>query len=257
MPVRILLVDDEVEFLNAVKSVAEPLKWCEVSTLSDSREAATFLESEKLDGLLINARMPHLNGFQLTEVVRKSSLNSGVPIVMLTNQDDVETMRHGFRSGITFFMAKPASREHVYNLFSAVRGAMDSEKRKHARLPYRTRVQCEWGEHGERRFTADSVDISEGGISLKPSGGLEVGQEVALTFALPQSFKPEKTPEVKPRRRSMFSSQVAETDLTGPQRFPARVRYRSPSGSIGLEFSNLLPAHLVAIRRYIAGASQD
>jgi CheY-like chemotaxis protein len=256
MPVRILLVDDEDEFLKSIKSVVEPLRWCEVSTLSDSREAATFLESQRFDGLLINARMPHLNGFQLTEVVRKSSLNSGVPIVMLTDENDVEVMRQGFRTGVTFFMAKPAVREHVYSLFSAVRGAMDSEKRKHARLPYRTRVQCEWGEHGERRFTADSMDISEGGISLKPSGGLEVGQEVMLTFVFPQSYATEKAPEVKPRRRSMFT-QAGETDLSGPQRLLARVRYQSPSGSIGLEFSNLLPAHLAAIQRYIAGASQE
>ncbi len=256
MPVKILLVDDEIEFLNSVKSVVEPLRWCEVLTLSDSREAATFLESEKLDGLLVNARMPHLNGFQLTEVVRKSSLNSGVPIVMLTKEDDVEVMREGFRTGITFFMAKPTSREHVYNLFSAVRGAMDSEKRKHARLPYRTRVQCEWGDHGERRFTADSLEISEGGISLKPSGGLDVGQEVMLTFVLPQSFGTGKAPEVKRLRRSMFSL-AAETDLTGPQRLLARVRHRPPSDAVGLEFCNLPPAHRAAIQRYIAGDSED
>ncbi len=256
MPVRILLVDDEVEFLNSVKSVVEPLKWCEVAILSDSRDAAAFLESQKLDGLLINARMPHMNGFALTEVVRKSSLNACVPIVMLTSEDDVEIMRQGFRRGVTFFMVKPTSREHIYNLFSAVRGAMDSERRRHARLPYRTRVQCEWGDHAERRFTADSVDISEGGISLKPSGGLAVGQEVALTFVLPRLYRKEKAPEVKPRRRSIFA-QTVESDLTEPQRLLARVRHRGPSDTIGLEFSNLPPAHRTAIQHYIIGASQD
>ena len=257
MPVRILLVDDELEFLDSVKSVAGPLKWCEVSTLSDSREAATFLESEKLDGLLVNARMPHLNGFQLTELVRKSPLNSGAPIVMLTSQDDVEVMRQGFRSGVTFFMVKPTSREHIYNLFSAVRGAMDSERRKHARLPYRTRVQCEWGSHGERRFTADSVDISEGGISLRPSGGLDVGQEVTLTFVLPQAFKVGKAPEARPLRRSIFSSHPPVPDVSEPQRLLARVRYRAPSDAIGLEFSNLLPTHLAIIQSFIAGSSRE
>jgi CheY-like chemotaxis protein len=257
MPVRILLVDDEVDFLNSVKSVAEPLKWCEVSTLSDSREAATFLESQKLDGLLLNARMPYLDGFQLTEMARRSPLNSHTPIVMLTSQDDVEVMRHGFRTGVTFFMVKPTSREHIYNLFGAVRGAMDTERRKHARLPYRTRVQCEWGAHGERRFTADSLDISEGGISLRPSGGLDVGQEVALTFVLPKAFKAGKVLEVKPPRRSIFSSQAAEPEVSGPQRLLARVRYRAPSDAIGLEFSSLRAAHLVAIQSFIAGASGE
>ncbi len=254
MPVRILLVDDEPEFLNSVRSVAEPLKWCEVSTLSDSQEAAAFLESEKIDGLLVNARMPRLSGFQLTEAVRKSSLNPNVPIVLLTSENDIELMRQGFRAGVTFFMVKPGSREHIYNLFSAVRGAMDSERRKHARLPFRTRVQCEWGTHGERRFTAESLDISEGGLSLKPSGGLDVGHEVALTFVLPQVFKAEKAQEVKPLRRSMFA-QPAETDLTAPQRLLARVCHRGAGDAIGLEFSNLLPVHRTAIQRYIEGAS--
>lgn len=254
MAVKILLVDDKVEALSFVKSVVEPLTWCDLFTLADSREAAACLESQKFDGMVVNARMSPMDGFELTRSVRASELNAGVPIVMLTNEDDVETMREGFRTGVTFFTAKPTSRERVFKLFRAVRGAMERERRRHARLPYRTRVECEWGDHGERHFTAESLDISEGGISLKPSGGLEGGQEVALTFVLPQPLGSLKVPG-KMRRRSMFPR--AGADLSGPQELRARVRCLAKRDSIRLDFTDLPPAHRAAIQRYVTGATEE
>jgi hypothetical protein len=117
---------------------------------------------------------------------------------MLTGYDDVETMRQGFRAGVTFFLGKPFTRERATGLFSAMRGAILREKRQHARLPYRTAVECSVGDPPERRFTAESINVGEGGMLIEPSGGVEKGQVLRLEFRMPNRKKPLSSRKSRP-----------------------------------------------------------
>jgi two-component system chemotaxis sensor kinase CheA len=99
---RLLVVDDDPQVLTAIESLGY-----EVLALADSREAASHVGREKFDGAFLDAQMPHLDGFSLTEAIRKSPSNSKIPVVMLTGHDEAETMRAGFKAGISFFLGKP------------------------------------------------------------------------------------------------------------------------------------------------------
>jgi DNA-binding NtrC family response regulator len=101
---------------------------------------------------------------------------------MLTGDGDVGTMQKAFKAGITFFLNKPVTQERLNALVAAMRGPMLKEKRRYARLPFRVEVACQLG---TRRFKAESVNISEGGILLDGSGGASVGEELNLEFTLP------------------------------------------------------------------------
>jgi len=182
--VRVMAVDDEPAVLTMLKAQLESLG-CEVVDVSDSREALARLETEKIDGLFVDALMPYVDGFILTQRVRQSKLNHRVPIVMLTGSDDGETMRKSFEAGVNFFLGKPFTRERVYNLMGATRGSMLKERQRYARLPYRTEVNCTWGTEPLRHFRSFSVNISGGGMKLTPPGGLAIGQELEVAFNLP------------------------------------------------------------------------
>ena len=254
MLVRVLVVDDEPAVLELIRTTVQALRWCEVLTLSNSRAAATCLARQKFDGVIVDAHLRDLDGFGVTECARTSPLNAGIPIVMLTDDHDINTMRRGFKAGVTFFAAKPSTRERVYRLFSAVRGTMLREQRRHHRLPFRTSVVCRWKNHEVGHFMAESLEISEGGMSLTPSGGLEVGQEAELEFVLPQASGSAK-PAVQKPGRSLFHE--PEAALDGPQKLRAKVRYRTPQDAIGLEFVSLAPACREVIRRYISGVTPE
>jgi CheY-like chemotaxis protein len=254
MLVRVLVVDDEPAVLELIRTTVQALRWCEVLTLTNSRMAAKCLARQKFDGVIVDAHMRDLDGFGVTECARTSPLNAGIPIVMLTDDSDINTMRRGFRAGVTFFAAKPSTRERVYRLFSAVRGTMLREQRRHHRLPFRTSVVCRWKNHEMGQFMAESLEISEGGMSLTPSGGLEVGQEAELEFVLPQASGSAK-PAVQKPAKSLFHE--PEATLDGPQRLRATVRYRTPQDAIGLEFISLAPACREVIRRYISGVTPE
>jgi two-component system, chemotaxis family, chemotaxis protein CheY len=181
MSLKILVVDDDPDVLKLIKSVIQSLGY-EVLGLTDSRQAADRLLHQKFDGVFLDARMPEMDGLDLVRHIRMSGTNNSVPIVMLTGYDDVETMRAGFRAGITFFMGKPPEVKQVGNILKLMQDVMLREKRSYVRLPLRTVVTCRMNEH---QFTSASINISEGGMLLEASGGLEPGQKVELRFSVP------------------------------------------------------------------------
>ncbi len=223
MALRIMVVDDEPAVLKLIKGLVEQLG-CEVLAIADSREAALRVNTDKFDGVLLDGNMPHLDGFALTQKLRSSPANSRVPIVMLTGDGDAETMRKGFKAGITFFLSKPVSLERLSGLVRVMRGPMLKERRRYARLPYCTKVACR---SGTRDFQVQSVDISERGILIEGSNGINQGDELGLGFVIGPAAK--------------------------TVRVQAKVVRKEASGRVALEFINLDAEAQLAIQNFIAG----
>ncbi len=186
MAIKVMVVDDDPTTLTAIKSGLERQE-AEVSIWADSLEAAARLADERFDLFIIDAHMPGIDGFELTRKIRASRLNNAVPIVMLTASDDGQTMREGFKSGITFFLGKPVSFARLRGLLEAARGSALKERRRHVRIPFRTEVLCRFG---QKRFKAESVNLGGSGMSFTPSGGLEDGQILEVSFLLPGNAQP-------------------------------------------------------------------
>ena len=74
---------------------------------------------------------------------------------------------------------------------------------------------------------AESVDISEGGMSVRPSGGVEVGQVLELEFLLPQVSRP-----AHPVTRNLEKDSLpsASRHVAGPQKVRAKSPLRRPLG---------------------------
>lgn len=228
--IRIMAVDDEPAILDPLKVMLEAYGY-EVLTIRDSLEALKRLELEKVDGLFLDVRMPRMDGFELTRLVRKLKLNGQIPIVMLTALDDGETMRKGFDVGITFFLGKPFTRERVYKLLGAIKGSMAREQLRYIRIPFRTKVDCSWEFPSGGHFNSDCQDISEGGMRLSYLGGLEVGQALGLAFVLPA--------------------------ITKAISVNAQVVRRVPNGGIGVKFMALPPREKRSIQLYISARVND
>jgi CheY-like chemotaxis protein len=230
MKIKIMAVDDEPAVLGLLKTILETRGY-EVLAIEDSREALKRLEVEKVDGLFVDVKMPYIDGFELTRLVRTLKLNGQVPIAMLTGSDDAETMRKGFDMGISLFLGKPFTRERVYNLLRATKGLMEREQLRYVRVPLRTTVGCSWGYQSAGHLKSESHDISEGGMCLSPLGGLDVGQGVSLAFALPDV----------PQKLSVDAQMVRKV----------------PNDGIGLRFMALPPREKKYIQQYISACVPD
>jgi CheY-like chemotaxis protein len=254
MAVKILMVDGDLAVLELARTSTSSVQWCDLVTVRDGGEAVKLLRSQKYDGVVMADRIPNLDGFELIQHIKDSPMNARAPIVMLTGEDNIDTMRRGFKAGVTFFAAKPPNRERFFRLFNAVHGAMESERRRHHRLPYRTPVTCTLADQEARNhFRAESIEISEGGMSVRPSGGTSIGQVLELEFLLPQVSRPAH-PVPQKSRKGLFAEQ--EPQVVGPQKIRATVRNVAHSGeSIGLDFQGLTANQREAIQHYIEGNS--
>jgi CheY-like chemotaxis protein len=227
MRTRLLAVDDEPAVLKHLMWLLQFLG-CEVHAFSDSREAAREVDQQKFDAAFLDARMPHMDGFELTRRIRSSPSNSRIPVVMLTDSQDRDTMRAAMSAGMTFLVGKPVDIRRLRGLLEAISAHMLAEKRCYMRLPLRTAVDCTVGTY---HFKSSSVNMSEGGMLLEGSGGLEVGRELDLQFMLPGA------PEgLNPR---------------------ARVVRREPPDWMAVQFLPLRLQDGFSLRRFIQGGMQD
>ncbi|HEX4427328.1 MAG TPA: response regulator, partial [Terriglobales bacterium] len=113
---KILVVEDDAASLELMTEVFTSLQ-ADVKPVSDSEEAAGIINKQKFDGIFLDLEMPHLNGFELAGVVRKSSWNKSTPIIIVTGRDERQTMKEAFALGATFFLQKPVDRQKLSNLF--------------------------------------------------------------------------------------------------------------------------------------------
>ncbi len=81
---KILLVDDDPDFVEATKLVLESEPY-EVIIASDGDEGLLKARQEKPDLIILDIIMPVKNGFNAAEELKKDNELSKIPVIMLTS----------------------------------------------------------------------------------------------------------------------------------------------------------------------------
>lgn len=123
MPLRVLIVEDEIAILNFIAETLSSLG-LEVRPVSDSQQAASMIHQEKFDAIFLDLVMPKMDGFELAGLIRQSSWNGSTPIFIITGLEDQETMQRAFAAGATFFLQKPIGRQELTRLFRIAQGVI-------------------------------------------------------------------------------------------------------------------------------------
>jgi len=108
-PHAILVVDDAHANLVAYRAVLEPLGR-DVVTAASGTEAIELLGHQQFSLLLIDVRMPGLDGFATVELLRHQ-LNKLTPVIFITGNTDDATMRRAYEFGAVDYLVKPVSPE--------------------------------------------------------------------------------------------------------------------------------------------------
>ncbi|MBP2311968.1 response regulator [Azospirillum soli] len=107
---KILLVDDNPLLLRALKDMLNLWGVGQVIAAADGQEAKELLRREPYDLLVTDWVMEPVGGAQLLNWVRESpgSLNPDLPIIVLTANADLATVRAAWDAGADSVLAKPA-----------------------------------------------------------------------------------------------------------------------------------------------------
>ena len=110
----ILLIDDEPF---AQEIIEHGLKTCVKHVLryeSSPARAVALVRELDITVVLVDLRMPDLDGFEFTRRLRADPATEHVPVIMLSSEDDPEIKAQAFAAGVNDYMVKwPDSRELV------------------------------------------------------------------------------------------------------------------------------------------------
>ncbi len=101
---RILVVDDE-DALRTVLSAELNSEGYDVGTAADGAEALIELQKEKFDLVLLDIKMPNMNGFEVLKVIKEKHL--GTKVIMLTGFADLKNAIESKKLGAEDFVSKP------------------------------------------------------------------------------------------------------------------------------------------------------
>ena len=104
---KILIIDDDMAVGMTLEEVLKDHDYNLIRYISDPREAETVYRQFHPDLVLLDIRMPHMDGFEVMECLRKVNGHSFVPILVLTGESDESVCLRALSSGATDFLNKP------------------------------------------------------------------------------------------------------------------------------------------------------
>ena len=105
---KILLIDDNKLNQALIKDVFENEGY-NVIVVSTALEGNKRVYSETFSLLLVNHKLPDINGIEIVKEIRKNPLLSHLPIVILTDVDDPSTENQIRQAGVDDYIKQPVS----------------------------------------------------------------------------------------------------------------------------------------------------
>ncbi|MBR2434772.1 MAG: response regulator [Lentisphaeria bacterium] len=81
-PVKILVVDDDEAFREFVHDALEEFQGYELREAGDGLQGAMLIGSWRPDLLILDIRMPNMNGTELLKLIRQDEANSGMRVII-------------------------------------------------------------------------------------------------------------------------------------------------------------------------------
>ena len=109
---KLLIVDDEVEICDFLKSFFEERDY-QVKTASSGQEALTLVEQFKPQVVLLDIKMPGMDGIQVLEKMKPKFPRT--KIIMVTAIETRDKIEECLRLGADNYITKPLSLEYLEN----------------------------------------------------------------------------------------------------------------------------------------------
>ena len=109
---RILVVDDEADFLNLIRETLE-IRGFDVVTASNAVEAGMEIALNKPDAILMDIKMLGISGLEACEAIKKNPATKNIPIMVVSALSEDSDIKKAYRTGILDYFVKPVNIEKV------------------------------------------------------------------------------------------------------------------------------------------------
>ncbi len=112
MTKKILVVDDEPDILGLTKRILEEEGYHVITALS-AMEGLEKAEAETPDLILLDIRMPKIDGIEACRILKKQSKTKSIPVVMFTALTQMNEMNAAKEAGSSGYIVKPFMPERL------------------------------------------------------------------------------------------------------------------------------------------------
>ncbi|HUH65798.1 MAG TPA: sigma-54 dependent transcriptional regulator [Syntrophales bacterium] len=130
----VLLVDDELQALNSFEMALRSAGLNNFIRCQDSRDVMPVISKADVEVVLLDLMMPHLSGERILAMI--SSDHPGVPVIVVTGANDVDTAVECMKAGAFDYIVKPVEKSR---LVASVKRAIEIRElqRENSRLKRR------------------------------------------------------------------------------------------------------------------------
>ena len=111
----VVVVDDEVDLCQLLR-VALTAQGYQVQSANDGQSGLELIQSVRPDMVLLDIKMPRMNGFQVLARLQESPLTSRIPVLVMTSLtagEDPSQLDWARRLNVRAFVEKPFDPEQV------------------------------------------------------------------------------------------------------------------------------------------------
>nr|WP_298968850.1 EAL domain-containing protein [uncultured Halomonas sp.] len=127
---HLLVVDDNTVNIELMLDLLDEYGFENIHGINDPREVIKHCQQQMPDLLLLDIRMPHLDGYAVIEQLSAHFHEQMPPIIVLTAQIDDATRQRSLALGVRDFITKPFKQDEV---LQRIRNTLDVEHRYQVR----------------------------------------------------------------------------------------------------------------------------
>lgn len=117
--IKVLIADDQELIRQSLEIVLSTKEGIEVTgTAKDGREVIRCIRKEKPDVILMDVRMPEMDGVQCTEIIKENYPQ--IKIIILTTFDDDEFVFSALKHGVSGYLLKGISMDDLEKAIKTV-----------------------------------------------------------------------------------------------------------------------------------------
>ena len=104
---QILIVDDFATMRHIIKNMLRQLGYANIVEAADGPAALRLLQREKVDLLISDWNMPHMDGLDLLKTIRADEHLKPLPILLVMAEGLKEYVMEAIKAGVNNYVVKP------------------------------------------------------------------------------------------------------------------------------------------------------